>query len=88
MDEKSNNNQESIQKKTDKLKSSINKIKRLTEEKNIINFDIKEIFSKAKSMGYDPIIMRKIFVLREMDIDEKLEQKSLLNTYKNTLGIY
>ena len=88
MDEKSNNNQESIQKKTDKLKSSINKIKRLTEEKNIINFDIKEIFSKAKSMGYDPIIMRKILALRKMDVDERLEQETLLKSFKNALGIY
>ena len=60
MDEKSNSNQDPIQKKDDKLKSFIERIERLLEEKNNINFDIKEVFSEAKSMGYDPTIMRKI----------------------------
>ena len=88
MDEKSNNNQQSIQKKDDKLKSFIEKIERLSEEKNNINFDIKEVFSEAKSMGYNPTIMRRILALRKMDIDERIEQEALLNTYRNALGIY
>ena len=77
-----------IQKRDDKLKSFIERIERLSEEKNNINFDIKEVFSEAKSMGYDPTIMRKILALRKMDIDERLEQEALLNTYRNALGIY
>ena len=88
MDEKLNNNQESVQKKDDKLRSFIERIERLSEEKNNINLDIKEVFSEAKSMGYDPTIMRKILALRKMDIDERLEQETLLNTYKIALGIY
>ena len=88
MDEKSNNNQQSIQKKDDKLKSFIERIERLSEEKNNINIDIKEVFFEAKSMGYEPIVMRKILALRKMDVDERLEQETLLNTYKNALGIY
>ena len=88
MDEQSNNNQQSIQKKDDKLKSFIERIERLSEEKNHKNFDIKEVFSEAKSMGYDPTVMRKILPLRKMDVDDRLEQETLLNTYKNALGIY
>ena len=88
MDEKSNSNQDPIQKKDDKLRSFIERIERLSEEKNNINFDIKEVFSEAKSIGYDPTIMRKILALRKMDIDERLEQEALLNTYRNALGIY
>ena len=88
MDEKSNNNQESIQKKDDKLKSFIERIEKLSEEKNNINFDIKEVFSKAKIMGHAPKIMNKILTLRKMDIYERLEQEALLNTYRNSLGIY
>ena len=87
MDEKSNNNQKSIQKKDDKLKNFIERIEKLSEEKNNINFDIKEIFSEAKSMGYDPTAMRKILILRKMDIDEGLEQEALLDTYRKALGI-
>ena len=88
MDEKLNNNQQSIQNKDDKLKSFIERIEKLAEEKNSINFDIKEVFSEAKSMGYDPTVMRKILALRKMDVDERIEQETLLNTYKNVLGIY
>ena len=88
MDENTKENQEIIQKGDDKLKSFIERIERLSEEKNNINFDIKEVFSEAKSMGYDPTIMRKVLALRKMDVDERLEQESLLNTYKNALGIY
>ena len=88
MDENSQKNQEIIQKKDNKLKSFIERLEKLSEEKNNINFDIKEVFSEAKSMGYDPIIMRKILALRKMDLDERLEQETLLKTYKNALGIY
>ena len=88
MDENSKNNQQSIQKGDNKLKSFIERLERLSEEKNNINFDIKEVFSEAKSMGYDATIMRKILALRKMDIDERHEQEALLNTYKNALGIY
>ena len=88
MDEKSKNRQETSQKKDDQLKSYIERLERLLEEKININFDIKEVFSKAKSIGYNPTIIRKILALRKMDIDERLEQETLLKTYKNALGIY
>ena len=88
MDKKSKNNQEIIQKGDNKLKSFIEILGRLLEEKNNINFNIKEVFSVAKFMGYEPTIMRKIISLQKMDIDERLEQETLLKTYKNLLGIY
>jgi len=82
------NQKTSSSKKDEKLKSFIERIERLNEEKNNITLDIKEVFSEAKSMGYDPRIMRKILVLRKMDVDERLEQEALLDTYRNALGIY
>ena len=82
------NKKTSSSKKDEKLKSFIERIERLNEEKNNITLDIKEVFSEAKSMGYDPKIMRKILVLRKMDVDERLEQEALLDTYRNALGIY
>ena len=88
MDENSQKNQEIIQKRDDKLKNFIERIERLSDEKNNINFNIKKIFSEAKSSGYNTTIMRKILALRKMDIDERLEQEALLKTYKNALGIY
>ena len=88
MDETSKNNQETVEKVDDKLKSFIERIERLSEEKNNINFDIKEVFSEAKSCGYDTTIMTKILALCKIDIDERLEQETFLKTYKNALGIY
>ena len=80
--------QEIIQERDNKLKSFIERLERLSDEKNNINFDIKEVFSEAKSSGYDTTIMRKILALRKMDINERIEQETLLKTYKNALGIH
>ena len=88
MDENLKKKQEIILKRDDKLKSFIERLERLSEEKNNINFDIKEVFSEAKSSGYDTKIMKKILALRKMVVNERLEQETLLKTYKNALGIY
>ena len=76
------------QSKDDRLKSLIERVERLEEEKNNLLADIKEVFSEAKGLGYDPKIMRKILIIRKMDIDERLEQEALLETYRSALGIY
>ena len=76
------------QSKDDRLKSLIERVERLEEEKNNLLADIKEVFSEAKGLGYDPKIMRKVLIIRKMDIDERLEQEALLDTYRNALGIY
>ena len=60
----------------------------LEEEKNNILADIKEVYSEAKSSGYEPKIMRKVLTIRKIDTDERLEQEALLDTYKNALGIF
>ena len=74
--------------KDDRLKSLIERVERLEEEKNNLLADIKEVFSEAKGLGYDPKIMRKVLIIRKMDIDERLEQEALLDTYRNALGIF
>ena len=76
------------QSKDDRLKSLIEIVERLEEEKNNLLADIKEVFSEAKGLGYDPKIMRKVLIIRKMDIDERLEQEALLETYRAALGIY
>ena len=71
-----------------RLKSFIERIERLEEEKNNILADIKEVYSEAKSSGYEPKIMRKVLIIRKLDVDERLEQEALLDTYRNALGIF
>ena len=83
-----NDSFDKVNTKDEKLKSFIERIERLEEEKGNIVADIKEVFSEAKGLGYDPKIMRKVLMIRKMDIDERLEQEALLDTYRNALGIY
>jgi|TARA_B110000259_G_scaffold33745_1_gene37418 uncharacterized protein (UPF0335 family) len=88
MDNVANDDTNISRTKDDRLKSLIERVERLEEEKNNLLTDIKEVFSEAKGLGYDPKIMRKVLIIRKMDIDERLEQEALLDTYRNALGIY
>ena len=88
MDNKLNEEINIIKSKDDRLKSLIERVERLEEEKNSLLADIKEVFSEAKGLGYDPKIMRKILIIRKMDIDERLEQEALIDTYRAALGIF
>jgi uncharacterized protein (UPF0335 family) len=88
MDNKLNEEINVTKSKDDRLKSLIERVERLEEEKNNLLADIKEVFSEAKGLGYDPRIMRQILIIRKMDIDERLEQEALLDTYRAALGIF
>ncbi|MFY7836529.1 MAG: DUF2312 domain-containing protein, partial [Novosphingobium sp.] len=65
----------------------IERIERLEEEKKGIGDDIKDVYSEAKSTGYDAKIMRQIVRLRKMKPDDRREMEAVLETYKNALGI-
>ncbi len=88
MNNEQNNEISEIKSKDNQLKSFIEKIKKLEEEKIKILADIEEVYSEAKSSGYEPKIMRKVLTIRKIDTDDKLEQEALLDTYKNALGIF
>ena len=88
MNDKQDNEIGEFKSKDNQLKSFIERIERLEEEKSNILADIKEVYSEAKGIGYDPKIMRKVLIIRKMDIDERLEQEALLDTYRNALGIF
>ena len=69
------------------LKSLIERIERLEDEKRALGEDIKEIYAEAKGNGFDVKIMRQIIKIRKMDKDEHDEQESLLDLYKRALGM-
>ena len=71
----------------DRLRLLIERIERLEEEKKGIGDDIKDVYSEAKSTGYDAKIMRQIVRLRKMKPDNRREMEAVLETYKNALGI-
>jgi uncharacterized protein (UPF0335 family) len=69
------------------LKSLIERIERLEEEKRALGEDIKEVYAEAKGTGFDTKIMRQIIKIRKMDKDEHDEQESLLDLYMRALGM-
>ena len=71
----------------DRLRSLIERIERLEEEKKAISSDIRDIFSEAKSAGFDVKIMRAVIKLRKMNAADRDEQEFLLDTYKKALDI-
>lgn len=72
---------------TERLKAFIERVERLTEEKDAMTADIREIFSEAKSTGFDVKIMRMIIKLRAMDENDRKEQAALLDMYKQALDL-
>ncbi len=70
-----------------KLKSFVERIERLEEEKAGIAADIKDIYSEAKGEGFDTKIIRKIISLRKKDRQERQEEEELLELYKAALGM-
>jgi uncharacterized protein (UPF0335 family) len=71
----------------DRLKSFIERIERLEEEKRALSEDIKEVFAEAKGDGFDTKIMRQILKIRKMDQDELDEQEAMLDVYLRALGM-
>ena len=71
----------------DRLRSFIERIERLEEEKATITVDIREVYAEAKATGFDPKIMRQIVRLRKMELDDRQEQEALLDVYKSALGM-
>jgi len=70
-----------------RLKSFIERIERVTEERDALSGDIRDIYSEAKSVGYDVGTMRKVIRLRAMDAADRAEREALLETYLHALGM-
>ena len=71
----------------ERLRSFIERIERLEEEKRALGEDIKEVFAEAKGSGFDTKIMRQIIKIRRMDKDDLDEQEALLDVYMRALGM-
>lgn len=67
------------------LKGLIERIERLTEEKQAVGDDIKEVFSEAKVKGYDVKIMRKVLARRKVAREKLTEEEMLVDTYERAL---
>ncbi len=71
----------------DQLRSFIERIERLEEEKKTIADDIKDVYGEAKGMGFEVKILKEVTKIRKMDRDERAEREAILDTYLAALGM-
>ncbi|PWC69135.1 hypothetical protein TSH7_01440 [Azospirillum sp. TSH7] len=71
----------------ERLKSFVERIEKLEEEKAGIAEDVKEVYAEAKGTGFDTKIIRQIIRLRKMDKADRQEAEAILELYKEALGM-
>lgn len=71
----------------DRLRSIVERIERLEEEKAALAGDIKEVYAEAKGAGFDAKIIRQVIRERKMEADDRAEREHLLDLYRRALGM-
>lgn len=71
----------------EQLRSFIERIERLEEEKRGLASDIKDVYGEAKAMGFDARALRQIVRERAQDVQERTEFEAILDTYRAALGM-
>ncbi|MEO1331254.1 MAG: DUF2312 domain-containing protein [Pseudomonadota bacterium] len=69
------------------LRSIIERVERLEEEKKEVADQIKEVFAEAKANGFDTKTLRKVIALRKKKPEERSEEEAMLDLYLNALGM-
>ena len=69
-----------------KLKSLIERIERLEEDKAAVSADLKEVYAEAKGEGFDVKIVRKVVRLRKQDAAKRQEEEALVELYISAIG--
>ena len=72
---------------SDRLKTIIERIENLEEEKKALSDDIREIYLEAKSAGFDVNILRPLISLRKLDVNDRQEQEVMLDLYKRAMDM-
>jgi uncharacterized protein (UPF0335 family) len=70
------------------LKSFVNRIVRLEEEKQALADDIKEVYNEAKGSGFDTRVIRKrVIPLIKQESADRDEQDAMEDLYRSAVGI-
>jgi uncharacterized protein (UPF0335 family) len=69
------------------LRSLVERIERLEEEKTALTADIREVYAEAKGHGFDTKIMRQVVRIRRLDKADRQEQEAVLDLYLSALGM-
>lgn len=72
----------------DQLKSIVERIERLEEEKKTIADDVKEVYAEAKGNGYDVKVLRKVIARRKRDSNEVAEEEAIFDLYIQAIGVF
>lgn len=70
----------------DALRSFVDRVERLEEERKAIGADIKDVYAQMKSQGFDAKIVRRIIALRKRDRQEREEEEQIMELYLAALG--
>ncbi len=70
----------------DRLRSFVERVERLEEEKKALSDDIKEVYAEAKGEGFDTKILRKVIRLRKADAAKRQEEEALIELYVTAIG--
>ncbi|MDB5432108.1 MAG: hypothetical protein JWP35_3224 [Caulobacter sp.] len=68
------------------LKTIIERIERLEEDKAAVMADLKEVFAEAKGNGFDVKIIRKVVRIRKQDTAKRQEEEALVDLYMSAIG--
>ena len=71
----------------DRLRSIVDRIERLEEERKALGSDIKDIYAEAKSAGFDVKVLRQLIRVRKQEAAEVEEQETMLDVYRRALGM-
>ncbi len=71
----------------DRLRSFVERIEKLEEEKAALSADVRDVYAEAKGSGFDTKTIRQIVKLRKLDSSDREEQESLLDLYKRVLDM-
>ena len=68
------------------LKSILERVERLEEDKAAVMADLKEVYAEAKGNGYDVKVLRKVIAIRKRDANERAEEEAILDLYLQAVG--
>lgn len=71
----------------EQLKSVVERIERLEEEKKAIADDIRDVYAEAKANGFDTKVLRQVVSLRKKDLTERQEEEAVRDLYLQALGM-
>ncbi len=71
----------------DRLRSFVERIERLEEEKSALSADIREVYAEAKGAGFDIVTLRQVMRMRKIDPSDRRRNEELLDLYKRALDL-